>query len=217
VPRARTTEDARIPGAWEGETITRRRLTTATASAAGALAAAAVALPVLGFAAGPAFKRTHWTWQAVGAPADFSKDTYVARAIVIEPGIGQAGRGTVFVRRRNPAIDREPADRWNQFLALTSRCSHVGCPVNYVDAARSFVCPCHGGVYDVRGLRTGGPPPRPLDRYFTRVRADQVEIGPRYSVNSHLRLFSPRDPGEPLDGVGQYLYPARPTTPSFPR
>ena len=30
------------------------------------------------------------------------------------------------------------------------------------------------------------------------------------SVNSQLRRFSPRDPGEPLDGIGQYLYPSRP-------
>jgi quinol---cytochrome c reductase iron-sulfur subunit, bacillus type len=38
-----------------------------------------------------------------------------------------------------------------------------------------------------------------------------VQVGPRFSVNSELRRFSPRDPGEPLDGIGQYLYPSRPT------
>ena len=36
-----------------------------------------------------------------------------------------------------------------------------------------------------------------------------MEIGPRYSVNYELRRFSPRFPGEPLDGIGQYLYPAQ--------
>ena len=36
-----------------------------------------------------------------------------------------------------------------------------------------------------------------------------VYIGPRYSVNSELQAFSPRDPGEPLDGIGQYMYPSR--------
>jgi hypothetical protein len=36
-----------------------------------------------------------------------------------------------------------------------------------------------------------------------------VEVGPRYSVNSELKRFSARDPGQPLDGIGQYLYPAR--------
>jgi hypothetical protein len=52
---------------------------------------------------------------------------------------------------------------------------------------------------------------RPLDRFYTRVVAGQVQIGPRYSVNSELERFSPRDPGEPIDGIGQYAYPSRPS------
>jgi hypothetical protein len=43
------------------------------------------------------------------------------------------------------------------------------------------------------------------------VRDGRLQLGGRYSVNSELRPFSPRDPGEPLDGIGQYLYPSRPT------
>ena len=50
---------------------------------------------------------------------------------------------------------------------------------------------------------------RPLDRFYTRLNTSTglVEIGPRYSVNSELERFSPRDPGQPLNGIGQYLYP----------
>ena len=55
----------------------------------------------------------------------------------------------------------------------------------------------------------GGPPVRPLDRFYTRVNNGFVEIGPRYSVNDELHRFSPRFPGEPIDGIGQYLYPAQ--------
>ena len=43
-----------------------------------------------------------------------------------------------------------------------------------------------------------------------------IYLGPRYSVNSELERFSPRDPGEPLDGIGQYLYPSRFDTPVRP-
>ena len=81
--------------------------------------------------------------------------------------------------------------------------------MRFVAAASSFVCPCHGGVYDFRGIRVGGPPPRPLDRFYTLIKRDRVLLGPRYSVDFELRRFSPRDPGEPLDGIGQYLYPRR--------
>jgi hypothetical protein len=95
---------------------------------------------------------------------------------------------------------------------------HLGCPVRFVAAAQRFICPCHGGVYDFRGMVAGGPPVRPLDRFYTRLNESTglVEIGPRYSVNSELKRFSPRDPGQPLDGIGQYLYPARFDTSSGP-
>jgi hypothetical protein len=64
----------------------------------------------------------------------------------------------------------------------------------------------------------GGPPVRPLDRFYTRLNSNtgMVELGPRYSVNSELRRFSARDPGEPLDGIGQYLYPSRFSTSVIP-
>ena len=206
-----------LPGGFDGETVTRRRLMTGTAHVAGAVAVSAVVLPVIGFAAGPGFERQPVMWQPVGPATDFRDDTYVPRVIRLttEP-IGEAARSTVFVRRRNPAIDREPADSWNRFVAITTRCAHIGCPVNYYDAARSFVCPCHGGVYDFRGIRVGGPPPRPQDRFRTRVRAGTLEIGPRFSVNNKLERFSPRDPGEALDGAGRLLYPARPSTAALP-
>jgi menaquinol-cytochrome c reductase iron-sulfur subunit len=209
--------EPRLPGAFDGETVTRRRLMTGTAHVAGAVAVSAVALPTLGFAFGPGLERQTVQWQPVGRAGDFRDDTSLPRVIRLttEP-IGEAARSIAFIRRRNPEIDREPLDRWNRFVAISTRCAHIGCPVNYYDAARSFVCPCHGGVYDFRGVRIGGPPPRPLDRFLTRVRDGQLEIGPRFSVNNELERFSPRDPGEALDGVGQYLYPARPSTAPLP-
>jgi menaquinol-cytochrome c reductase iron-sulfur subunit len=214
----RTTSEAGIPGAFPGETVTRRRAMTIAAQAAGAVAAAAVVLPAVGFALGPAFERRPGTWQPLGPLSDIPHGTYATRVVTETPGIGEAGKTTVFVRRRDPAVDTEPADRFNQILAITSRCAHVGCPVSFKDAAHVFVCPCHGGVYDFRGRRISGPPPRPLDRFYTRIlRNGDVELGPRYSVNSQLRRFSPRYSGEPLDGIGQYLYPARPTTAKRPR
>ena len=93
---------------------------------------------------------------------------------------------------------------------------HLGCPVRFVAASQRFICPCHGGVYDFRGEVSGGPPVRPLDHFYTRVRAGNLEIGPRYSVNSEFKRFpSYRDPAQDLDGIGQYLYPGRFSTPKM--
>ena len=199
------------------DTFTRRRLMTRTAQTAGAVATAAAVLPALGFALGPVFEHRAASWQPLGPLADIPRETYAMRVVTETPGIGEAGKTTVFVRRRDPAIDTEPGDRFNQVVALTSRCAHIGCPVSFKDAAHVFVCPCHGGVYDFRGRRISGPPPRPLDRFATRiVRGGAVELGPRYSVNADLRRFAPHFSGEPLDGIGPHLYPAQPGTPEPP-
>jgi menaquinol-cytochrome c reductase iron-sulfur subunit len=205
-----------MPGAFEGETITRRRMMTGVAHGAGGIAAAAFGLPALGFALGPVFKPTTFDWQIIGVPGDFNELNYVTKVLVIVAGIGEAGKSIAYVRKRNPAIDTEPNDKYNNYIALSSRCMHLGCPVRYVEAAERFICPCHGGVYNFRGEVVGGPPVRPLDRFYTFVHGGYIYIGPRYSVNSELRRFSPRDPAQPLDGIGQYAYPSRWSTPALP-
>jgi menaquinol-cytochrome c reductase iron-sulfur subunit len=216
--KSKYTEDRLMPGAFEGETVTRRRFMNVVTQGSGMVAAAAFTLPALGFALGPLFSRVPFKWQAIGPPADFVETTYSTRVLTIVQGIGEAGYSIAYVRKRDPAIDTEPVDEYNHWIALSSRCMHLGCPVRFVAAAERFICPCHGGVYDFRGLVAGGPPVRPLDRFYTRFNkaTGLVEIGPRFSVNSELERFSPRDPGQPLDGIGQYLYPARFDTSSGP-
>jgi menaquinol-cytochrome c reductase iron-sulfur subunit len=142
--------------------------------------------------------------------------------VTLTQGIGEVGKATVYVRRFNPEFDAQegmpaPPETDAPVIALSSRCMHLGCPVRWTAAADRFICPCHGGVYGFDGGVVGGPPVRPLDRFYTRMRNGQVEIGPRYSVNSEFNRFpSFRDPGQPLDGIGQYIYPGRFSTPKNP-
>jgi len=208
--KSKYTLDRQVPGAFEGETITRRRFMTGTAHTAGAVAAASFALPALGFALGPIFERNTVRWETVGTVDEFNEENYIPTVLTVVPGIGEAGKTTVYMRKHNDAIDTDSYDRDTPYIAVSDRCVHLGCPVRWVDAAERFICPCHGGVYDLLGKPVAGPPVRPLDRFYTRVNGENVEVGPRFSVNSQLRRFSPRDPGEPLDGIGQYFYPSRP-------
>jgi menaquinol-cytochrome c reductase iron-sulfur subunit len=226
--KSKYTADRAMPGAFEGETVTRRRFMTAVTHGAGGLAAAAFTLPALAFAVGPVFKHEEWTWQPIGPPSDFPKTTvdgnvqFVNRVIQVQQGplgaAGEVNNTLAYVRTRIPSIDTEPEDQYNHWIALSSRCMHLGCPVRWTFPAQRFICPCHGGVYDNRGMVTGGPPVRPLDRFYTRLNRSTglVEIGPRYSVNFELQRFSPRYPGEPLNGIGQYLYPRQFAQPKKP-
>ena len=220
-PPSKYTSDRNIPGAFEGETVTRRKAMVIGSQAAGGIAAAAFLLPALGFAAGSAiFERGPVIWTPVGKPEDFPDDDYLPRVITLVQGIGEVGKSTVYMRRRNPEIDNvgpAPPPTDAPVVAISSRCMHLGCPVRWTSAAQRFICPCHGGVYDFRGAVSGGPPVRPLDHFYTRMRNGLVEVGPRYSVNSEFRRFpSYRDPGQPLDGIGQYIYPGRFSTPKNP-
>jgi Rieske Fe-S protein len=207
-------------GYFEGESMNRRTAFTVGVQALGGIAGAAIVLPAIGFAAAPLFEQEKESWQAVGATTDFSPDTYRSVVITIVPNIGETGKTTVYVRRGNPQVTanqtKYPPESPDEFIAISTRCAHVGCPVRFVQASGNFICPCHGGVYGFLGERIGGPPVRPLDRFQTRVTNGQVEIGPRYSVTNSLDPVRARDPGEFTGGIWDYLYPPRPSVPPPP-
>jgi Rieske Fe-S protein len=212
----RRLEKPHPPGYFEGETMTRRGVFSAAVVAAGGLAGAVIVLPAVGFAVAPLFEEEDERWEAVGAADTFSPDSYRPVVITAVPGIGEAGKTTAYVRRGNPEItqgqSKYPPETRDEYIAISTRCAHLGCPVRYIQASQKFVCPCHGGIYDSQGKVEGGPPVRPLDRFYTRVTNGRVEVGDRFSLNSQLERFAPRDPSNHLDGLWQYLYPSRPTT-----
>ena len=201
-------EKPKPAGYFEGETMTRRTVFAIGGQAAGAVAVSAVALPTVAFALAPIFDNPEERWEGVGSPDDFIPETYRQAVITIVEGTGDSGKSTVYIRRGSPDLGESP----DEFIAISTRCAHLGCPVRFVEAAGNFICPCHGGVYDFEGGVIGGPPVRPLDRFQTRVVGDTLEVGPRYSVTSELEPVRARDPGEYTGGVWEYLYPPRPTT-----
>ena len=121
-------------------------------------------------------------------------------------------------------------------IAIWNRCAHLGCPVAYSPGSAGYVFPCHGGNYDSRGLVTGGPPPRPLDRVDIKVvdtsktfTADQIAkgedrvplgvaaksnnpnlrvlVGKPYSIDEQQQATELVGPGEPVSGTLANLYP----------
>jgi menaquinol-cytochrome c reductase iron-sulfur subunit len=199
-------------GYFEGESMSRRRALTIAVQAVGGVAGAIIVLPAVGFAVAPIFKQPDEIWESVGPTSRFSADTYKPVVFTLVEGIGEAGKTTAFVRQGSKKYGEQPSS----YVAISTRCAHLGCPVNFVAAAGSFVCPCHGGVYDFQGKVIGGPPVRPLDRFQTRVVKGQVQLGPRYSVTSQLDPVRYRDPGAYTGGVWNYIYPPRPDTPPAP-
>jgi len=208
-PKSKYTADRGWPGAFDGETITRRHFMTGVALGAGGVATAMFALPALGFALGPIFEKTsHRSLLDAGATGDFTADTYTPVVVTTTAGIGEVGKTLIYIREN---VNPTPQQHW-PYIAISNRCAHLGCPVRFIEAARSFICPCHGGTYNYEGEVTGGPPVRPLDRFETYVIDGRVMIGERFSVNSQLERVPTRDPGQHVDGLWQVVYPPRPTT-----
>src|SRR4029077_2112151 len=85
--KSKLTLDRQYPGAFEGETVTRRRFMTVGGQAAGGIAAASFLLPALGFAVGPIFKSSPHRWESVGPEDMFKKYNYVPVVLTLNPSI----------------------------------------------------------------------------------------------------------------------------------
>jgi len=63
-----------------------------------------------------------------------------------------------------------------EFIALSSVCTHRGCQVGYNPTSGNLPCPCHGSVYDISGSVLEGPAPAPLKKYSVTQEGDILTI-----------------------------------------
>ena len=59
---------------------------------------------------------------------------------------------------------------------LSNIYTHLGCRVRWINDQKQYFCPCHNAAFDKIGLVVSGPPPKPLDRYETKVEDNQLYI-----------------------------------------
>jgi len=147
----------------------RRKLLARLSIVLGGIAAALVTVPVAGFLLAPLFERVARQWRTVGTVDKFEKGTTVEVTFEDASSLAWAG-----VTGQTGAWLRRQPD--GQFVAFAINCTHLGCPVRWLQQAELFMCPCHGGVYYKDGTVAAGPPPKPLTQYPVRVTDGRVEI-----------------------------------------
>lgn len=133
--------------------------------AAGAL----VGVPIVGFIVGPLVEPRKEKWRVVGAVDQFQVGKTVKVQFEDASPLSWGGvtaRTAAWVRR--DGIDR--------FTAFAANCTHLACPVRWVEGPELFMCPCHGGIYYKDGEVAAGPPPRRLFEYPVRIRGGHVEV-----------------------------------------
>ncbi|MPZ97829.1 MAG: hypothetical protein GEU80_00605 [Dehalococcoidia bacterium] len=150
---------------------------------------------------------------------DLPMAPFEVRAFTVE-GMEGARIGGYLVRREDGSID-----------ALFARSTHLGCDVEQRPASAGwtpdgiypggllFADVCSGGMWDLRGERVFGPPPRGLDRFPVVMHGDHIEVDlgtvvlGACSAGIDWRNSTPRcsTPERPLyeDGPAVSLWPTR--------
>jgi len=62
------------------------------------------------------------------------------------------------------------------FLALSRKCTHLGCTLPWVEKENKFICPCHASTFDITGKVISAPAPRALDIYPVTIENDIVKV-----------------------------------------
>lgn len=62
------------------------------------------------------------------------------------------------------------------FIAVSRRCTHLGCTVPWVEKEKKFICPCHASIYSLAGDVVRSPAPRALDLFKVRIENDTIFV-----------------------------------------
>jgi len=62
------------------------------------------------------------------------------------------------------------------FLALSRKCTHLGCTVPWVESEKQFKCPCHSSAFNVKGEVLQSPAPRPLDIFTVIIENNIIKV-----------------------------------------
>jgi succinate dehydrogenase / fumarate reductase iron-sulfur subunit len=118
----------------------------------------------------PSLKDRLRKWVPVGPVRDFQPGsvTTVQIGYRVEDGFYRHRVvKPVMVSRRNAG---------EEITVFDSRCTHLGCTVHWDREKELFLCACHGGTFYPDGTVKAGPPPRPLDRFATKIEAGQLLV-----------------------------------------
>jgi len=152
------------------EGVTRRSFYVAVIYGIGAAIAAALGLPAAVYLLLPPKIRQTGQWIEAGDITSLAPDS-----------------PTEMTFRRNRVdgwkVTSEKATAWvvshadRSVTAFGPQCTHLGCAYHWDEGRNAFVCPCHNSFFSIDGTVMGGPAPRPLDRYQTRIDGNKLMIG----------------------------------------
>jgi menaquinol-cytochrome c reductase iron-sulfur subunit len=145
----------------EREGISRRKLFIMGNFALAGVLGTLVAVPLVGYIVGAIGLKQPIVRVRIGPLSAFPLGMPTpARFTVPESGSGVSTQRpvTAYVVRTGSAL-----------FVFYNACTHMGCPVRWDAVDQLFLCPCHGGEYDMVGQVVHGPPPYALRQFRYEV------------------------------------------------
>jgi len=62
------------------------------------------------------------------------------------------------------------------FMALSLRCTHLGCSINWEEDKNRFICPCHSSAFYINGEVQNPPAPSALDYFPVLIENGIVKV-----------------------------------------
>jgi Rieske Fe-S protein len=122
----------------------------------------AIGLPAIAYIIGPALKEETDEWIRLGSVNKVEVNIPSLFKTVIEKQTGWINAEEEFSVYVLTTDGRD-------FVVMSNICTHLGCKVRWIPDQDGFFCPCHNGVFAKDGGVVSGPPPRPLDRFESKV------------------------------------------------
>jgi len=71
------------------------------------------------------------------------------------------------------------------FIALSLRCTHLGCSIEWEEDKERFICPCHSSAFAMNGDVQNPPAPKALDYYPIIIEKGiiKVDVGTKVERN----------------------------------
>lgn len=156
----------------EPRRLSRRQFALLGTQAVGALVTLLLAIPIVGFILSPLFRRLPVSEAKVGDISGVPEAEPTKFTVTFPAGewTNSEVRAAVYVVKQN-----------NNYKIFSNTCTHEQCPVHWDDALHQFLCPCHGGLYDINGTNVGGPPPKPLPQYVHRIEGTTLFVENKFT------------------------------------
>jgi Rieske Fe-S protein len=145
--------------------ISRRRFLTRMTNLGAGTITLMLSIPAIGFLFSPLVMKRKLTWIRVGeidnVPIGLPTPFVVAMPVGEGPPTPPVQRVVYVVKMSS-----------GELLTFSNTCTHMQCNVHWDPQLGQYLCPCHGGLYDIRGNNVGGPPPSPLPEWVHRTYVD---------------------------------------------